>query len=427
MPADAADAAVALQSETDLVAAIVAGVDADHRWVAALISRAFRDAVRSTHLARPRWCATTPDGALTSLARYELALECGCPWRRELFAMPLKITVHHPRCASVFDPILDRMVALCAQAARSGDVALLARLRADGCVWGASTCSAAAKAGHLEVIQWARANGCYWNDETTRLAARSGHLGVLQWARDHGCPVDRRTCAAAAGNGRLEVLQWLVAVGCVADEETCLVAAANGHLEVLQWTHAHGCPWDCHVTEEAMVGGHLALLKWARANDCPWNPAAHLKVANWQHAEVVRWAVENGCPVDYHALACREAARWLLENGHVDADAAACYMAANVGDLPLLQWIRDRGCPWDPGVLYSAALGGRLDVLQWARAEGCDWPGALHVQLGETEMIQWLVRESDCPPASLLISTSDTKIVCPETLQLLRNARIQVK
>jgi len=415
--ATASEVGAALQAETDLVAEIVAGMDSDHRWVAALVSRAFRTAVRLTGR-----CSTTAAGALTSLARYELALECGCPWRRERFTAP----IDHALTSAEKYEILDRMCALSAFVARSGDVALLARLRAEGCVWDASTCAAAAEAGALGMLQWARANRCYWDMTTAALAALSGHMHVLRWAHANGCTISASlTYKYAAGSGRMEVLEWLLSIGLRADANACAAAAASGHLHVLRWLREHDCPWSHRTCTAAAGNGHLGVLKWARAHDCPWDAETCGVAAHGQHASVVRWAVDNGCPVSRDALLCRGSSRWLVENGHVAADNSACWSAAYSGDLPLLQWLISRGCLLHGMIIASAASGGHLEILKWAREEGCPWPHTIQVDIRHTETIEWLVCFSDFPTRQLRIIFHDTD-GCPETLQLLRNAQVTV-
>jgi hypothetical protein len=79
-----------------------------------------------------------------------------------------------------------------------------------------------------------------------------------------------------------------------------------------------------------------------------------------------------------------------MENGHVAVDDHACYNAAAIGDLPMIQWLRARGCPWARNTLRVAALHGNLELLRWARGDGCPWPDDIRVGKEHTETIQWL-------------------------------------
>ena len=50
-----------------------------------------------------------------------------------------------------------------------------------------------------------------------------------------------------------------------------------------------------------------------------------------------------------------------------------CAIAAEEGNLPVLQMARENGCEWDESTCANAAGGGHLEVLQWARENGCEW------------------------------------------------------
>jgi len=64
-----------------------------------------------------------------------------------------------------------------------------------------------------------------------------------------------------------------------------------------------------------------------------------------------------------------------------------------------LQWVRARGCPWDPIVCSLAAVNDHLDALQWARANGCPWDDRtclFAADGGNLEVLQW-ARANGCP------------------------------
>ena len=47
------------------------------------------------------------------------------------------------------------------------------------------------------------------------------------------------------------------------------------------------------------------------------------------------------------------------------------WVAARSGNLRLVQWLRDEGCPWDTFACAHASR--HLEVLRWLRANGCPW------------------------------------------------------
>jgi len=45
--------------------------------------------------------------------------------------------------------------------------------------------------------------------------------------------------------------------------------------------------------------------------------------------------------------------------------------AAKTGQLEVLKWAREHGCPWDARTCEAAAESGHTELLQWAREHGC--------------------------------------------------------
>jgi hypothetical protein len=85
---------------------------------------------------------------------------------------------------------------------------------------------------------------------------------------------------------------------------------------------------------------------------------------------------------------------------HLDGPRAAhiCSVAASIGALATLQWLRSWGIPWDGRTCSGAARGGHLAVLQWARSQGCEWSSATCSQAalgGHLSILQW-ARENGC-------------------------------
>ncbi|CAB9521857.1 ankyrin repeat protein [Seminavis robusta] len=48
-----------------------------------------------------------------------------------------------------------------------------------------------------------------------------------------------------------------------------------------------------------------------------------------------------------------------------------CAFAAGHGQLEILKWARENGCPWNEDTCEMASSGGYLEVLKWAREHGC--------------------------------------------------------
>ena len=55
------------------------------------------------------------------------------------------------------------------------------------------------------------------------------------------------------------------------------------------------------------------------------------------------------------------------------ACGSTCATAAEGGHLKVLQWCREKDCPWDQETCNGTAIAGHLSILQWCREKNCPW------------------------------------------------------
>mmetsp|Transcript_39473 Transcript_39473/g.77075 ORF Transcript_39473/g.77075 Transcript_39473/m.77075 type:complete len:167 (+) Transcript_39473:534-1034(+) len=90
--------------------------------------------------------------------------------------------------------------------------------------------------------------------------------------------------------------------------------------------------------------------------------------------------------------------QWLRERG-CPWDWRTCCGAARNGHLEILQWAREQECPWNEWTCAGATAGGHFDILKWARANECPWnskacwSAAANNKLG---VLRWAL-EHGCP------------------------------
>ena len=211
---------------------------------------------------------------------------------------------------------LSRQELLCQAAARSGQLAELKVLRADGWPWDQYTCSAAALGGHLEVLQWARENGCPWDIRTCHEAAEGGHLKVLLWARANGCPCDENELHIAALNGQVAMVRALIELGTDVNKAKdngvtpLYIATQKGHEAVVRALFELGA--DVNKTNDngvtplyiAAQNDHEAIVRAlielvADVNKAGDNGATPLFIAAQNgHVAIVRALIEAGADVN---------------------------------------------------------------------------------------------------------------------------------
>ena len=105
----------------------------------------------------------------------------------------------------------------------------------------------------------------------------------------------------------------------------------------------------CYRVAEAK---NLDYLKWAReVKRCAWDQDTIISAASQGNLDMVKYCVENGCPMDEEA----------------------CSNAAKKGHLDVLKYLHEHGCPWDSKTCYYAAGNGHLDMLMYSHGNDCPW------------------------------------------------------
>ena len=89
---------------------------------------------------------------------------------------------------------------------------------------------------------------------------------------------------------------------------------------------------------------------------------------------------------------------WALEKCSENRERFCWRMARN-GNLELLQFLRENGCPWDDWTCWNAAGYGHLDCLKYAHEHGCPWDWRTCCEAAEEGKLECLQYACDnkCP------------------------------
>ena len=76
-----------------------------------------------------------------------------------------------------------------------------------------------------------------------------------------------------------------------------------------------------------------------------------------------------------------------------------CAEMARKGNLELLKFLHENGCPWDEKTCSKAALNGHLECLKYARENRCDWDEMTCEAAAENGHLECLkyAHENGCP------------------------------
>ena len=93
---------------------------------------------------------------------------------------------------------------------------------------------------------------------------------------------------------------------------------------------------------------------------------------------LLQYLHEKGCP--WNEKTCSGAARighleclkYLHEKG-CPWNERTCWAAARGGHFDILKYLHEKGCPWNERTCSEAASGGHFDILKYLHENGCPW------------------------------------------------------
>lgn len=223
----------------------------------------------------------------------------------------------------------------------------------------------------LKTVCWAIENGFDKTIEMAVVAARHGSIDVLALVIEElEIDVYGGACAyAAASKSNLDVLRFLYYKPVV---HSRLVKMRNCIIS--------------RASDAAAATSNLGLLQELQEEYGPGKCSQNtFTIAAYNgDMEIINWLYENGCP-------------WSVN---------ACKAAASAGNLELLKWLYQRGCPADAGTYTGAAFARRRDIMEWALRHRVDlftyeYSYSWHAMdaatfSGDIDIVEWL-RANRCP------------------------------
>ena len=242
----------------------------------------------------------------------------------------------------------------------------------------------AIESGCFTIVEYLVRTGHSWSENAVHRIVEMGNLDILKFALESGCTLRGTECNTAAINAHLHCLKYLRDEhDCPWDENTTLNAVIAGSVKCLQHAHENGCPWYASATDGgrnicnvAAVASNVACLKYANRHGVPLL------------STLMSVAVEHAIKTDCIQYAREQGVAW----------TRGLYRLAVIRDnLPLIQYLYDRGCPWDGAEdCTTAARFGRLNCLQLLHELGFPWNADTcnkAVVRNDSAMVLYLLRQ----------------------------------
>lgn len=260
------------------------------------------------------------------------------------------------------------------------------------------SCEYAAEHNHFHILKYLVEKGNKMKAKVCTNAILNDNLEMLHWAIDNGCPLDMTSCWAAASKGNLDLLKWIININpeIKLDWRVCKSAAEIGDLDILIWARDSNefkknnpdIVSNKMIYESAARNNQYIILQWAIDNNFHyhWNDEIAKAAATEGHFDLLKWICENiNINKDdiFNAAASRchlDIAKWLYSNDHKfdEFESTLCSSAIGYGNLEMLCWLRQIGCPWNIMACFSIQKYYNEDISHWMLANGCVCNGTLH-------------------------------------------------
>jgi len=197
----------------------------------------------------------------------------------------------------------------------------------------------------------------------------------------------------------------------------CEVAAESNQLDILKYliplTSKDMLLKVNGILDAGIRSGNLELVNYLHDKGCPLDIDAFTTIiiaAEIGNVEILQYLRDIG--YSWNANACGSAAK----NGHMDVlkylhengcpwDSTTCSDCTKGGHLEILKWLHKNNCPWDEWSCASAAYHNQFEILKYLHEHNCPWDDKstnMAAGKGHMEILKYLI-DHKCPM---------TKMVC---------------
>jgi hypothetical protein len=193
-----------------------------------------------------------------------------------------------------------------------------------------------------------------------------GYSGIAKWAIQMGAQYNaEKCCIESAREGNLESLEYFHALWKNFDGNEISYAAAHyGHIHILKYLKEQKLSWYSNVCGIAAEYGYFDMVKYIIVSGHPAGSAHMTAIANG-HSHILIWLLQNAAYIvpkylysNATAYGQVEILQWLYDNKYgenKDWEIHSCYMAARLGKIKSLIWLKKHVQNWDKDTYIKLA------------------------------------------------------------------------
>ena len=226
-------------------------------------------------------------------------------------------------------------------------------------------------------------------EEVPPCAGLHGTIETLTRAEELGMPLNDGVLYGAAHSGRIDIARWLLHDKGVKSTATFIVraAGAGGSIEMIKWLSSEGLEDNDAALKTAAVYNHRGLMLHLRSIGTPWRAEIAYIAARDGDLKLLQWLVQHGCPV------VRDPEEHEESRTAIDL-ASSAVQGCN---LAMIKWLgTEHSINFDEHDLTLAAGWSTLEVMQHLLSQGCTLTAgtcAAAAYSESTHILEWLHSE----------------------------------
>ncbi len=273
----------------------------------------------------------------------------------------------------------DNMV--CQRAATLESLTMLEWLEQNGAFLGTSITNSAAEYGRLATLEWLCSKGHLYSKQTWSNASAGGHLFLLEWALKNGHDINfKDVLDCAIRFDRLPIVKWAIQHGAVLERNSPIIAVENGNLSMLIWLLDNGTVYASgrELYKTAYLYENFHIIEWLFTQGYQFHDGIATECITHLQFAMLKWLKDRGWSIDWTLLlsnsigtyTSRKLFRWARQFTFFDDKPFLCTQAGQSGNLKLLIYFREQGCPWDDKFLKNVSSFEQWHIVEWALANG---------------------------------------------------------
>ena len=234
---------------------------------------------------------------------------------------------------------------------------------------------------HFPLLRWCIRQYASLDYATAERIGASGNMSLIEeFLGEYGCNELVSLFGGAARSGSAAAALTLYSrldvddVGFLDARKMKQDVSAGGLVEIAQLIDDTPSIWECLEMAPALVKGHLRFVQWARSGstlDPLYGGFAVTDAAISGSVDLMQWLLDEKGLLMTDGAVCSTAkagmlasCRWLHGQRGSDLQPAVA-TAARHGQLHVLEWLIEQGCPVDEEVVHEAAHAPTSATIAW--------------------------------------------------------------